>query len=338
MAGRPACPIVRTAVDRWDRRQHWKGTAPGDCARCCRGSRAYTPCVSARPRTMYDEVPCHRAGTTASGARFRPAPASSFVCWPRPPPSSLTRDNPLTWSVLNRIVPFWLQAPPRPWPGPMSASARGAPPPRSTILSLPPAKKPTRRLSGAQNGKLASSVPASTVASLASSRRTHSCVGDPGRAAAKTIRAPSGEIIGHAAAVSPNVENSVSAGGWMSNWIVSLGAVRACVLCTARPEPGQQPRCPSRPRCSQVRWRRGATAFSAVPRAIQRSSVATSAADCHRASGSFASAVLTTWSRAGRRQRLGRRDRRRVVLEDRRRRCWPASLPVERALCPSTIS
>ncbi len=44
----------------------------------------------------------------------------------------------------------------------------------SVLLSLPPAKKPTERLSGDQKGSAAPSVPGSTRAVRESSRRTHS--------------------------------------------------------------------------------------------------------------------------------------------------------------------
>ena len=57
------------------------------------------------------------------------------------------------------MVPFGLQLPPNARGA--SASTSGFPPSRSRRFSFPSAKKPIERLSGAQNGKLAPSVPAS---------------------------------------------------------------------------------------------------------------------------------------------------------------------------------
>src|SRR6266567_1266366 len=64
---------------------------------------------------------------------------------------------------------------------------------RSIFLSLPDAKKPTKRALGDQNGPSAPSVPARRFASNSSSERSHSADSPDSPAATKTILRPSGE-------------------------------------------------------------------------------------------------------------------------------------------------
>ena len=66
----------------------------------------------------------------------------------------------------------------------------------SMRFSLALAKNPTARLSGAQNGKVASSVPGSGSAASESRRRSQSCRRPLASMAANTTAAPSGEITG----------------------------------------------------------------------------------------------------------------------------------------------
>src|SRR5262245_10553092 len=67
------------------------------------------------------------------------------------------------------------------------------PPVASILFSLPPAKNPMKRLSGDQNGKAASSVPASGCALKASSGRTHKRLFPDDSEATNARRSPSGE-------------------------------------------------------------------------------------------------------------------------------------------------
>ena len=88
------------------------------------------------------------------------------------------------------MTPSAFHVPPRP----LTAGARvcGAPPPRSSRFSAPPAKKPTERLSGDQKGSVAPSVPASGCAVVVASDRSHRRDA-PSPEATKTICRPSGE-------------------------------------------------------------------------------------------------------------------------------------------------
>ena len=88
------------------------------------------------------------------------------------------------------MTPSVFHVPPR--PPTTGASVWGAPPPRSGRLSAPPAKKPTDRPSGDQNGKVAPSVPFSACAVVAARDRTQSR-DTPSSEATNTIRRPSGE-------------------------------------------------------------------------------------------------------------------------------------------------
>src|SRR5262245_43794765 len=83
-----------------------------------------------------------------------------------------TRTIPLLPAGANTITPSGLQEPPRP----SGALAKSWMDPLSTWIrfSLPPAKKPSHRLSGDQNGSWASSVPGSGRAVTTSSDRTQS--------------------------------------------------------------------------------------------------------------------------------------------------------------------
>ena len=60
--------------------------------------------------------------------------------------------------------------------------------------SFVPAKKPSERLSGDQNGNIASSVPGNGAATSESSGRTHSCNLPAASRAVKASFVPSGEI------------------------------------------------------------------------------------------------------------------------------------------------
>src|SRR5207247_614683 len=70
----------------------------------------------------------------------------------------------------------------------------GGPPVTSIFFSLPAAKNPMKRLSGDQNGRVASSVPESGCALIESSGRIHKRVFPEASVAAKAKRSPSGEI------------------------------------------------------------------------------------------------------------------------------------------------
>ena len=77
---------------------------------------------------------------------------------------------------------------------PASAMVCGGPPAASTLFSFPSAKNPRERLSGAQKGCAASSVPGSGCELVASSRRTHNSCFPPSALATNASVRPSGEI------------------------------------------------------------------------------------------------------------------------------------------------
>src|SRR5579863_554194 len=108
------------------------------------------------------------------------------------PPADGMRNKGVLGAGVNRIVPSDPQAPPRGW----GASARvcTAPPLASMILSFPWAKNPRLRLSGDQNGELASSVPANGCAAVESRGRTHSWGANPAMVATNASLVPSGEM------------------------------------------------------------------------------------------------------------------------------------------------
>src|ERR1700723_4266798 len=91
----------------------------------------------------------------------------------------------------KRMVPWRFHVPPR--PANASASIATVPPAMSALLSFPSAKKPIRRLSGDQKGKLAPVVPLSCCAPEAANERTHSVSWPSGPRAMKARRVPSGE-------------------------------------------------------------------------------------------------------------------------------------------------
>src|SRR5262245_38614639 len=106
------------------------------------------------------------------------------------PPALDTRDTPSPPSTEKRITSSRLHAPPVGTPA--SHSVAGSPPETSIFFSLPGAKKPMKRLSGDQKGKLAPSVPASGFASAALKARTQSCTLPP-VVAVKASHFPSGD-------------------------------------------------------------------------------------------------------------------------------------------------
>jgi hypothetical protein len=70
----------------------------------------------------------------------------------------------------------------------------GGPPSTSIFFSFEPAKNASMRLSGAQNGQLAPSVPGSALASGESSARTQIRTASSSPAARNVMRRPSGEM------------------------------------------------------------------------------------------------------------------------------------------------
>src|SRR5262245_9751115 len=89
------------------------------------------------------------------------------------PPAALTRCSPVNVVDVNTMTlsRFHVAPPYRPGAG---QSVVGAPPDASTRFRLPPAKNPSWRLSGDQNGKPAPSVPGRRRAVSALNGRTHS--------------------------------------------------------------------------------------------------------------------------------------------------------------------
>src|SRR6267378_6751068 len=118
-----------------------------------------------------------------------------------------------TASGANRITPPGPHAPPRPKGASQTANAE--PPLRSVVFNLPPAKKPSDRLSGDQNGKVAPSVPGSRCASGAFIGRTQTVFLPSGPVATKAIHPPSGDNTG-GPAKSPVKPNVAFAGGLMT--------------------------------------------------------------------------------------------------------------------------
>src|SRR5450755_1220353 len=95
-------------------------------------------------------------------------------------------------SGAKTIVPWRFQVPPR--PKVVSDSIRGCSPPlASTIFSLLSAKKPSRVLSGDQNGTVAPSVPDNCCSAPVESERTHKLISPFGPTATKASRFPSGD-------------------------------------------------------------------------------------------------------------------------------------------------
>ena len=89
----------------------------------------------------------------------------------------------------NTMIPSGLQVPPRPWEA--SAIAVAGPPEMSILISFPEAKKPIDLLSGDENGKIASSVPAKGCAVTESIGRSHSWLFLSSEIAANTTCLPS---------------------------------------------------------------------------------------------------------------------------------------------------
>src|SRR5215475_6659046 len=114
---------------------------------------------------------------------------SRVVTCVNPPPVAEIRNSP-TCTCPKRITPSRLQVPPTG----TSTSQRvcTGPPVASIFLSRPSAKKPRKRLSGDQKGKVAPSAPSSGLASEEASARTQSCTLLP-VAAVKASQFPSGE-------------------------------------------------------------------------------------------------------------------------------------------------
>src|ERR1700680_3546547 len=113
------------------------------------------------------------------------------------PPLALTRMSGDRVLGANRIPPG-PQAPPRPFAASVTTCA--SPPLTSIVLSLPSAKNPTARLSGAQKGKIAPSVPGSWRGSGTFMGRTQSTLLPSAPLAAKAIDPPSGDSTGGPAA------------------------------------------------------------------------------------------------------------------------------------------
>src|SRR5690348_14014033 len=111
------------------------------------------------------------------------------------------------------MTPPGPHAPPRPKGA--SAIICGESPLTSMVLSLPSAKNPNDRLSGAQKGKTAFSVPASSWGSRELTGRIQSVVLPSACEAVKAIEAPSGESTG-GPAESPVRLRVVLSGGLMT--------------------------------------------------------------------------------------------------------------------------
>src|ERR1039458_76651 len=88
------------------------------------------------------------------------------------PPSEAILSNGANVLGAKTMMPFGLQDPPAAAPT-TSARGMGGPPRVSSLLSFPPAKKPTQRLSGDQKGNVPPSVSSSGCALAASSARSH---------------------------------------------------------------------------------------------------------------------------------------------------------------------
>ncbi len=133
----------------------------------------------------------------------------------------------------NRMTPSSFHAPPR--AEVTGASVCGAPPPRPSRFSAPPAKKPTERPLGAQKGNVAPSVPATGCTVVVDRDRSHKRDG-PSPEATKTICRPSGDSAKDAGLSVPGVEISrrVSAGvgGGVSRRCRSAGTASAAAATT----------------------------------------------------------------------------------------------------------
>jgi len=128
-----------------------------------------------------------------------------------PDAETLSRPNALP-EGSNTITPAAFQVPPRPLGA--SQSVIGGPPAASIFFSLLPAKNPIHRLSGDQNGWLASVVPASGCAVNASSGRSQSCELPSAALTLNVMRRPSGESATGPVDESPPVKlNVVLSGG-----------------------------------------------------------------------------------------------------------------------------
>jgi len=92
------------------------------------------------------------------------------------------------------MVPSAFQVAPRPLGA--SHTSEGVPPSTATVFSLPPAKKPSERPSGDQNGKVALSVPVNARACRVFNGLTHKTTAPCACAAAKARLFPSGESAG----------------------------------------------------------------------------------------------------------------------------------------------
>src|SRR5262249_10223960 len=124
----------------------------------------------------------------------RTAAASSVVAGLSVPPDADTRWRGPVSLGEKTITPSGLQLPP--CPKGASTIVCAGPPVTSTILSLPPEKKPTRPLSGDQNGYLAPAVPVSGCHVREFKGRSHSCGSPFETCAPTTSERPSGEIAG----------------------------------------------------------------------------------------------------------------------------------------------
>ena len=166
----------------------------------------------------------------------------------------------------------------------------------SIRFSLSPAKKPSVRPSGDQNGKLAPSVPATERAEEESSERTQIVV-VPSIEAGNATDLPSGEI-------AVQLPSSAFSGGRIVKTERSTGgALRTFDSANPAARPMSTSAEAARSRMSadgrrESATRRASGIAAALVSEAQRSSLATSAADCHRSSGSFARHLRSTWSSA----------------------------------------
>src|ERR1700737_5159819 len=110
------------------------------------------------------------------------------------------------------MTPSLLHAPPRPLR--VSHTIWGGPPPALILFNLPPPKKATSRLSGDQNGYIASSVPVRGCAVKEVSRRTYNRILPLSARAVNASLIPSGESTGGPEDATM-VMNPVPAGGRM---------------------------------------------------------------------------------------------------------------------------
>ena len=242
----------------------------------------YRPRISGWPWPALKRIRCPSGRNC--GHRCVPCPAARRVSGAADPPMAAIRIRPTpVVSGAYTITPSRLHVPPRP----AGASARicGLPPETPIRFSLPSAKKPIERPSGAQNGKLAPSVPVSDLGAAWSNGRTHSRDW-PSSFATNANWRPSGDRANDTGSAVGGVTISTRISGnsgWVRHTYNSAGQTRAIAMRNETQAASRQARSRLRGAISGAPFRGGTDAVSSDSSANAKSS-----ADLNRWAAPFA--------------------------------------------------